>query len=54
MVRRRPDKFVGETLADPLEGVDYGRCKVKVMRAHDGALVIHSFAPWRRPVPSSA
>ena len=39
-----PDKFVGETLADPLEGIDYGRCKAKVMRAHDGALVIHSFA----------
>ena len=39
-----PDKFVGETLADPLEGVDYGRCKAKVMRAADGALVIHSFA----------
>ena len=39
-----PDKFVGETLADPLEGIDYGRCKAKVMRAHDGALVIHTFA----------
>ena len=39
-----PDTFVGETLADPLEGIDYGRCKAKVMRAHDGALVIHSFA----------
>ena len=39
-----PDKFVGETLADPLEGIDYGRCKAKVMRAPDGALVIHSFA----------
>jgi hypothetical protein len=44
MVLAKPDKFVGETLADPLEGVDYGRCKAKVMRAHDGALVIHSFA----------
>jgi hypothetical protein len=39
-----PDKFVGETLADPLEGVDYGRCKAKVMRRSDGTLVIHSFA----------
>ncbi len=39
-----PDKFVGETLADPLEGVDYGRCKAKVMRAPDGGLVIHTFA----------
>ena len=39
-----PNKFVGETLADPMEGVDYGRCKAKVMRAPDGAMVIHSFA----------
>src|SRR5262249_53309771 len=39
-----PDKFVGETLADPLEGVDYGRCKAKVMRRPDGTLVIHTFA----------
>jgi hypothetical protein len=44
MVLANPDKFVGETLADPLEGVDYGRCKAKVMRAHNGALIIHSFA----------
>src|SRR6516165_4953799 len=27
-----PDRFIGETLADPLEGADYGRCKAKVMR----------------------
>jgi len=39
-----PDRFIGETLADPLEGVDYGRCKAKVMRADDGGLFIHSFA----------
>ena len=44
MVLADPDKFVGETLADPLEGIDYGRCKAKVMRAPDGTLVIHSFA----------
>lgn len=42
-----PDGFVGETLADPLEGVDYGRCKAKVMRADDGGLLIHSFAHGR-------
>jgi hypothetical protein len=42
-----PDRFVGETLADPLEGVDYGRCKAKVMRADDGGLFIHSFAHGR-------
>ena len=42
-----PDRFVGETLADPLEGADYGRCKAKVMRADDGGLFIHSFAHGR-------
>ena len=42
-----PDRFVGETLADPLEGADYGRCKAKVMRANDGGLCIHSFAHGR-------
>ena len=41
-----PDRFIGETLADPLEGVDYGRCKAKVMRGDDG-LFIHSFAHGR-------
>jgi hypothetical protein len=42
-----PDRFIGETLADPLEGADYGRCKAKVMRADDGRLYIHSFAHGR-------
>jgi hypothetical protein len=42
-----PDRFVDETLADPLEGPDYGRCKAKVMRAEDGGLIIHSFAHGR-------
>ena len=37
------DKFIGETLADPVEGVDYGRCKAKVMRQGCN-IVIHSFA----------
>jgi hypothetical protein len=45
-VLAHPDRFVGETLADPLEGVDYGRCKAKVMRNDDG-LFIHSFAHGR-------
>jgi hypothetical protein len=39
-----PDRFVGETLADPMEGGDYGRCKAKLMRGDDGGLFIHSFA----------
>ena len=33
-----PDKYVGETLADPLEGVDYGRCKAKIMRRANGSV----------------
>ena len=38
-------RFAGETLADPLEGVSYGRCKARVMppKADDEAW-IHSFA----------
>jgi hypothetical protein len=34
-------------LADPLEGVDYGPCKAKVMRRADGTAWIHSFAHGR-------
>jgi hypothetical protein len=39
-----PARFEGETLADPLEGVEYGRCKAKVLRRADGGASIHSFA----------
>jgi hypothetical protein len=39
-----PDRYVGETLADPLEGTDYGRGKAKVLARYDRCLVIHSFA----------
>lgn len=42
-----PDRYVGETLADPMEGVDYGVCKAMVMRNADGELFIHSFAHGR-------
>ena len=42
-----PAKFAGETLADPLEGVDYGRCVAKVMLRDDGTPWIHSFAHGR-------
>jgi hypothetical protein len=41
------DRYVDETLADPMEGVDYGRCKAMVMRGNDGGLFIHSFAHGR-------
>ena len=37
-------RFVGETLADPLEGWKYGRGKAKVLRMRDRCLMIHSFA----------
>jgi hypothetical protein len=46
-VLAHPDKYVGESLADPLEGVEYGRCKAKLMRRADGSLWIHSFAHGR-------
>jgi hypothetical protein len=36
--------YVGETLADPLEGVAYGSCKAMVMRSDAGGVFIHSFA----------
>ena len=42
-----PDRFVGATLADPLEGIAYGRGKAKIMRRADGSLWIHSFAHGR-------
>jgi hypothetical protein len=35
------DRYVGETLADPMEGVEYGRCKAMVMRGDDSNLFIH-------------
>jgi hypothetical protein len=39
-----PGAYEGETLADPLEGVSYGRCKAKVMRGGDGIPWINSYA----------
>jgi hypothetical protein len=42
-----PERFVGETLSDPLEGPAYGRCKAKIMRRPDGSLWVHSFAHGR-------
>jgi hypothetical protein len=42
-----PERFEDETLADPLEGVSYGRCVAKVMRRPDGTPWIHSFAHGR-------
>jgi hypothetical protein len=42
-----PGRFVGATLADPLEGPNYGRTKAKIMRRSDGTLWINSFAHGR-------
>jgi hypothetical protein len=39
-----PARFEGATLADPLEGIEYGACKAKIMRRADGTPWIHSFA----------
>jgi hypothetical protein len=42
-----PERFDGETLADPLEGVEYGIGKAKILRRSDGTPWIHSFAHGR-------
>jgi hypothetical protein len=42
-----PERFTGETLADPLEGVAYGSGKAKIMRRADGSVWINSFAHGR-------
>jgi hypothetical protein len=46
-VLANPDRFDGATLADPLEGLAYGRCKAKIMRSDGGLPWIHSFAHGR-------
>jgi hypothetical protein len=42
-----PARFEGATLADPLEGIEYGRCKARIMRRADGTPWINSFAHGR-------
>jgi hypothetical protein len=42
-----PNRFEGCTLADPIEGIDYGRNKAMVMLRDDGTPWIHSFAHGR-------
>lgn len=39
-----PEKYEGCTLADPAEGIAYGRCKAMVLRRPDGSVWIRSFA----------
>jgi Family of unknown function (DUF5906) len=43
-VLANPDQFIGRTLADPIEGIEYGRGKAKVLQRRDGTLWISSFA----------
>jgi hypothetical protein len=42
-----PERFVGLTMADPVEGISYGSCKAKVLRRSDGTMYINSFAHGR-------
>lgn len=42
-----PERFEGATLADPLEGVEYGTCKARIVRRADGTPLIYSFAHGR-------
>jgi hypothetical protein len=42
-----PARFDGCVLADPIEGVEYGRTTAKIMRRHDGTPWINSFAHGR-------
>jgi hypothetical protein len=42
-----PARFDGATLADPLEGIEYGTCKARIMRRADGTPWINSFAHGR-------
>jgi hypothetical protein len=42
-----PERFEGATLADPLEGIEYGRCKALIMRRAEGTPWINSFAHGR-------
>ena len=46
-----PERFEGATLADPNEGVEYGRCKAKIFRRQDGTPWINSFAHGRTVYP---
>ena len=46
-VLANPARYEGATLADPLEGIDYGRCVAKIVRRADGSPWIHSFAHGR-------
>ena len=44
-----PARYDGETLADPIDGIEYGAGKAKLFINDDGSLVINSFAHGGRP-----
>jgi hypothetical protein len=46
-VLANPERYEKATLADPLEGIEYGRCKAKIMLRADGAPMINSYAHGR-------
>jgi hypothetical protein len=46
-VLANPKAYEGETLADPIEGPEYGRGVAKVMLRRDGSPWLHSFAHGR-------
>jgi hypothetical protein len=46
-VLRYPAYFEGATLADPIEGIEYGACKAMIICRPDGKPWIHSFAHGR-------
>jgi hypothetical protein len=46
-VLRDPDRFVGATLADPVEGDAYKGGPAMVARRRDGTIVVHSFSHGR-------
>jgi hypothetical protein len=39
-----PERYINKTMADPHEGVPYGRGKAILYRRADGSLFVHSFA----------
>jgi hypothetical protein len=39
-----PDRFIGATMADPIQGPDNGACRAKVLRRLSGEIFVHSFA----------
>ena len=41
-----PERFVGATLADPVEGIEDGICKARVVQRADGSAMDPQLRPW--------